>query len=92
MFDIGFWELVLLFIVGLIILGPEKLPRVANTIGRWVGQGRTVIRNLRRQINVELALKEDEEHQQEKDEKRKHDHESTVREKTTASTPPRESE
>ncbi len=61
MFDIGFWELVTLFVVALLILGPEKLPRVANTLGRWVGQGRTVIRNLRRQINVELALKEEEE-------------------------------
>lgn len=59
MFDIGFWELVTLFVVALLILGPEKLPRVANTLGRWVGQGRTVIRNLRRQINVELALKEE---------------------------------
>jgi len=61
MFDIGFWELVTLFVVALLILGPEKLPRVANTLGRWVGQGRTVIRNLRRQMNVELALKEEEE-------------------------------
>ncbi len=60
MFDIGFWELVTLFVVALLILGPEKLPRVANTLGRWVGQGRTVIRNLRRQINVELALKDEE--------------------------------
>ena len=61
MFDIGFWELVTLFVVALLILGPEKLPRVANTLGRWVGQGRTVIRNLWRQMNVELALKEEEE-------------------------------
>ena len=34
MFDVGFWELVLIFGVGLMILGPERMPRVAAQIGR----------------------------------------------------------
>ena len=35
MFDVGFSELVLLFVIGLLILGPERLPKVASQIGRW---------------------------------------------------------
>lgn len=56
MFDVGFSELVLLFIIGLLVLGPEKLPRVANTIGGWVGQARRMTRMLKRQIEEELEL------------------------------------
>lgn len=56
MFDVGFSELVLLFIIGLLVLGPEKLPRVANTIGGWVGQARRMTRMLKRQIDEELEL------------------------------------
>lgn len=56
MFDVGFSELVLLFIIGLLVLGPEKLPRVANTIGRWLGQARRMTRALKRQIDDELEL------------------------------------
>ncbi len=56
MFDVGFSELVLLFIIGLLVLGPEKLPRVANTIGGWVGQARRMTRMLKRQIEDELEL------------------------------------
>jgi sec-independent protein translocase protein TatB len=34
MFDVGFTEIVLIFVIGLVILGPERLPRVATKIGR----------------------------------------------------------
>lgn len=56
MFDVGFSELVLLFIIGLLVLGPEKLPRVANKIGSWVGQARRMTRMLKRQIEEELEF------------------------------------
>ncbi len=54
MFDIGFWELVILFGLGLMVLGPERLPRVAAKIGRWVGQARNMARHLSNQIRDEI--------------------------------------
>jgi Tat protein translocase TatB subunit len=55
MFDVGFWELVLIFGVGLIILGPERMPRVASQIGRWIGRARRTASTLRRQLEQEIA-------------------------------------
>ncbi len=54
MFDIGFWELVILFGLGLMVLGPERMPQVAAKIGRWAGQARSMARNLTRQFQDEL--------------------------------------
>ena len=55
MFDVGFWELVLIFGVGLIILGPERMPRVASQVGRWIGRARRTASSLRRQLEQEIA-------------------------------------
>ncbi len=54
MFDIGFWELVILFGIGLMVLGPERLPTVAAKIGRWVGRARGMARHLSNQIRDEI--------------------------------------
>ena len=56
MFDIGFWELVILFGLGLVILGPERLPKVAMQLGNWAGQARRMARSLTSQIKDELDL------------------------------------
>ena len=56
MFDIGFWELVIIFGLGLVVLGPERLPRVAMQIGNWAGQARRMARHLTTQIRSELDL------------------------------------
>ncbi len=56
MFDVGFSELILLFVIGLLVLGPEKLPQVANKLGSWVGQARRMTRMLKRQIEEELEF------------------------------------
>ena len=58
MFEIGFWELALLFALGLIVLGPEKLPRVAAQLGRYAGQARRMARTLGNQIRDELEAEE----------------------------------
>lgn len=54
MSGIGFWELIILFLIGLIVLGPERLPRVAQQLGNWVGQARRMTRMMRRQLEDEL--------------------------------------
>src|SRR5580698_2042295 len=53
MFDIGFSKIVLIFGLALIVLGPERLPRVAATIGRWVGRARVMARQFRDQLELE---------------------------------------
>jgi len=56
MFDVGFWELIILFGLGLVILGPERLPKVAMQVGNWAGQARRMARSLTSQIKDELDL------------------------------------
>lgn len=54
MSGIGGSEFILLCIIGLLILGPEKLPRVARQLGSWVGKARQMTRSLQRQLEDEL--------------------------------------
>lgn len=58
MLDIGFWELVIIGIVALLVIGPERLPGVASTLGRWVGRGRIFLSNVKADIDREVRLKE----------------------------------
>jgi Tat protein translocase TatB subunit len=58
MFDVGFWEIVLIFGLGLMILGPERLPRIASQLGRWVARARRTASQLRWQLERELELKD----------------------------------
>lgn len=54
MSGIGGSEFILLCLIGLLILGPERLPRVARQIGGWVGKARQLTRSLQRQLEDEL--------------------------------------
>ena len=54
MFDVGFAELFLLALVGLLVLGPERLPKVAHTIGGLIRQARQSWMMMRRTIETEL--------------------------------------
>lgn len=54
MFDVGFAELFLLALIGLLVLGPERLPRVARTVGGFVRKARTSWISLRNTIQAEL--------------------------------------
>ena len=56
MFGIGGQELVLLMLIGLIVLGPERLPRIANQVGSWLGQARRMTRVMKRQLEEELDI------------------------------------
>ncbi|HEX7719754.1 MAG TPA: Sec-independent protein translocase protein TatB [Woeseiaceae bacterium] len=59
MSGVGFWELIILFLIGLIVLGPERLPRVASQLGSWLGQARRMTRVMKRQLEDELNLEKD---------------------------------
>lgn len=54
MFDIGFWELVLIAIIALLVVGPERLPRLAYEAGTWFGRLQRYLRKFRYQIEREL--------------------------------------
>lgn len=58
MFDIGFWELSLIAVIALLILGPERLPRVARTAGLWVGKMKRMVADVKSNIDEELRLEE----------------------------------
>jgi sec-independent protein translocase protein TatB len=53
MFGIDFSEILVIFGIALVVLGPEKLPRLAATIGRWVGRARAMARQFREQLEQE---------------------------------------
>lgn len=55
MFGIGFWELCLVLLVALMVLGPERLPVVARKLGYWTGRARTVANAVREQLEQEVA-------------------------------------
>lgn len=54
MSGIGGSEFILLCLIGLLILGPERLPRVARQLGGWVGKARQLTRSMQRQLEEEL--------------------------------------
>jgi sec-independent protein translocase protein TatB len=56
MFDIGFSEVLLIFVIALIVLGPEKLPRAASQVGRWIGRARAMARQFKEQLEEEVNL------------------------------------
>ncbi|TNF87826.1 MAG: twin-arginine translocase subunit TatB [Gammaproteobacteria bacterium] len=58
MFDVGFTEILLLSLVGLLVLGPERLPRVARTLGGMARKARSSWLSLKRQIEAEMRAEE----------------------------------
>lgn len=58
MFDIGFTEILLIGVVALIVIGPEKLPAVARTAGRWVGKAQRFVAGVKSDIQSELNATE----------------------------------
>lgn len=58
MFEVGFTEIVLILGLALLVLGPEKLPGLAEKVGRWTGRARAMARQLRTQLEQEVTLEE----------------------------------
>jgi sec-independent protein translocase protein TatB len=54
MFDVGFWELVMVGVVALLVVGPERLPKLAYELGLWIGRLQRYVRNARFQIENEI--------------------------------------
>ncbi len=58
MFDFGFWELALVAVVALLVVGPQRLPALASQVGRYTGKIQGLARDFRRQIESEANLQE----------------------------------
>lgn len=58
MLDFSFSELLLCFVVALVVLGPERMPAVARTVGRWTGKARVYMRNLTAELERETQVAE----------------------------------
>ncbi|MDP3536810.1 Sec-independent protein translocase protein TatB [Halomonas sp. M1] len=58
MLDIGFLELMLIGIVSLLVLGPERLPKAARTAGMWIGKIKRTVSGMQREISAQLEAEE----------------------------------
>lgn len=58
MFEIGFSELLLLFVVALIVVGPERLPGLARTLGHWVAKARRMVSEVKGEIEREMRVED----------------------------------
>lgn len=58
MFDIGFSELLVIGIVALVVIGPERLPKVARTLGHLLGRAQRYVNDVKSDINREMQLDE----------------------------------
>lgn len=56
--EIGFSKILVIMLLALLVLGPEKLPKVAAQLGRWTGRARAMARNLRMQLEQEVSYDE----------------------------------
>jgi sec-independent protein translocase protein TatB len=56
MFEVGFSEMVVIFALALVVLGPEKLPRLVAQVGRWAGRARAMARQFRDQLESEAEV------------------------------------
>jgi sec-independent protein translocase protein TatB len=58
MFDVGFSELVLIMVVALVVIGPERLPRLARTAGLYLGRARSMLASVKADVKRELAAED----------------------------------
>ena len=58
MFEVGFSELVMVALVSLLVIGPERLPKVARLAGFWIGKARNIATTFKEEIKQELHTEE----------------------------------
>jgi sec-independent protein translocase protein TatB len=58
MFDVGFSEIVVIMLVALVVIGPERLPKVARTLGHLWGRAQRVVNSVKQDINTSVELEE----------------------------------
>lgn len=54
MFDVSFWELLIIGVVALVVVGPERLPGLMRTVGLWVGKARASFQSIRSEVEREV--------------------------------------
>jgi sec-independent protein translocase protein TatB len=57
-FDIGFWELILIAVVGLVVLGPERLPVAIRSVARFIHSAKTMANGVKDELSHELKIQE----------------------------------
>jgi sec-independent protein translocase protein TatB len=58
MFEVGFSEMLLIALVALLVLGPNKLPKLSRDVGRWAGRARQMVRQMQDQLDHETRVAE----------------------------------
>lgn len=58
MFDVGFWEILLILVLALVVIGPQRLPGAARKAGYFVGKARRYIEGVRSEVESELDVNE----------------------------------
>ncbi|SKA11222.1 sec-independent translocase [Vibrio cincinnatiensis] len=62
MFDIGFWELILISVVALVVLGPERLPHAIRSVAKFVAAAKGMANSVKDELAHELKVQELQEH------------------------------
>ncbi|MCA1799457.1 MAG: Sec-independent protein translocase protein TatB [Xanthomonadaceae bacterium] len=58
MFGLGFWELLVIAVLCLIVVGPQRLPRLARTLGVWTGRAKLMLQQVRAEVDREIEADE----------------------------------
>lgn len=58
MFDVGFWEIMVISILAMVVIGPERLPKVAKTVGHWFGKTRRFVEGVKSEVESEFDASE----------------------------------